>query len=174
MRAHRIGFIQLHQRVSVRIGFPADLLKILDQMLTRGANKEAILTRVISQLRIHAVHTILHQWIRAGNGKGNLKPIAITVENSFTICQSVRDAEVRRWSPVESPYTQTATGVPVKYFSVRLKNSSQAANVFESGRIISSKTITPLSCTCASTEHIGFILKSSDQHSALCALNATF
>src|SRR5580704_655525 len=94
--------------------------------------------------------------------------------NSLTICQSVREAEVWRCSAVESPYTWTVNRDPGLHFSVRLKNSSQAANVFESGKMSSSKTTTTPCKACVSTEQSGFILKSSDQLTTNSGLNAIF
>src|SRR5216683_5149721 len=80
MRAPRVGFIQFDQRISVRIRFPAHLLKILDQLLTAAVDQQAMLTRMISQLGVHAVHAILYQGIRAGHRECNVVAIAIATE----------------------------------------------------------------------------------------------
>ena len=43
----------------MRIRFPAHLLKILDQLLTASIHQQSTITGMVSQLRVHAVHTIL-------------------------------------------------------------------------------------------------------------------
>src|SRR5258708_84774 len=89
----------------------------------------------------------------------------------MTICQSVREAEVRRWEPVASPWRYTFIGQSVLHFSVRFRNSSQACSVLELGRIISSKICTLVGMKCANTEQRGFILKSIAQHNGSRQLN---
>src|SRR5216683_1590037 len=48
----------------------------------------------------------------------------------------------------------------LRYWAARSRNSSQAFQVFELGRISSSSTCIFPSAICAITEHIGFTLKS--------------
>jgi hypothetical protein len=48
VRAHRVGFIQLDQRISVGIRFPAYLLQIPYKMLTVFVDQKSMLARMVS------------------------------------------------------------------------------------------------------------------------------
>jgi hypothetical protein len=57
--SHPIGFIDLRQRIAVRIGFPANLLQILNQLFASRINQQSMLTRMITQHGVHAVNSVL-------------------------------------------------------------------------------------------------------------------
>jgi hypothetical protein len=63
MGARSVRFVQLPQQVSIWIRSPRHLFKILDEMFTVLIDEESMLTGVIPQLGIHAVHPILHRWV---------------------------------------------------------------------------------------------------------------
>ena len=77
MRSHRVRFVQISQRVAVRIGFPTYLFEILDEVLTALIYQHPMLSSVVSQQRVHAVDAILHR--RIGTRYTNLGVIAIGV-----------------------------------------------------------------------------------------------
>jgi hypothetical protein len=64
----------------MRIGFPAHLLQILHQVFAILVHHEQMLTGVISELRVYAVHPVLHGWIRAGDSETHVVPIRVTAE----------------------------------------------------------------------------------------------
>ena len=64
----------------MRICFPTYLLEILNQLLTSGVDEKSMLTSMISQPGVHAVHAILDQGIRTRHMERDVKAIAIAAE----------------------------------------------------------------------------------------------
>jgi hypothetical protein len=66
----------------VRIGLPAHLLEILDQLLTPRIDLQAMLANIVSQHGIHAVDTILDGRIGAGHAEADVIAVRVTALKS--------------------------------------------------------------------------------------------
>src|SRR5579862_808795 len=78
MGARPVRFVQIGQQIAMWVRSPRYLLKVLDEMFTVLIDEESMLTGVIPQLGIHAVHPILHGRIRAPYMDRNAESIGIT------------------------------------------------------------------------------------------------
>lgn len=67
-----------NQRVAVRVGFPANLLEVLDQMFASPINEKSTVATMAAELRVYAVHAILHRRIRCRDPERDVVSIAIT------------------------------------------------------------------------------------------------
>ena len=81
--SHGIGFIEFRQGVAMWIDLPANLLKVLDQVFASGINQQSMLTRMIVQHGVHAVDSILHRWIGAGNSEVGTIAVLVTAKKIF-------------------------------------------------------------------------------------------
>ena len=66
-----------------------------------------MLAGMVSQHGIHTIRAVFDGWVAARHAEAGMVTIGVAAKKFFTICQSVREADVFRCSPVASPYTQT-------------------------------------------------------------------
>ena len=67
----------------MRIGFPADLFEIVDELFAARIDNQPMLAIMISQQSIDAVDSILHRWISAGHSEVDSKQIGVTAEEVY-------------------------------------------------------------------------------------------
>ena len=75
--------IEFRQGVAVRIDLPANLLKVLDQLLAPKINQQTMLTGMIAQHGVHAVDSILHRRIGAWNSGVGTIAVLVTAKKIF-------------------------------------------------------------------------------------------
>src|SRR5260370_18582764 len=80
MRSHRVRFVQISQRIAVRIRFPTHLFEILDEVLAALIDQHPMLSGMVSQQRVHTVDAILHRWIGARYTNVGVVAIGVAAE----------------------------------------------------------------------------------------------
>src|ERR1700722_18471225 len=108
-------------------------------MLALAINHNPILAHAISQPRVHAVDAILHGRIHARHAEAlEIKSVGMAPKE-FLHDLPIR-TRGRSFALLAGGVAMTLIRIRVPHFSVRLRSSSQAATVLESGKIISSRT----------------------------------
>src|SRR5260370_28113783 len=80
MRSHRVRFVQISQRIAVRIRLPTHLFEILDEVLAALIDQHPTLSGMVSPQPVHPVVAILHRWIGARYTNVGVVAIGVAAE----------------------------------------------------------------------------------------------